>query len=152
MNFGGPNSGANFSLSFGKGSNPLNLADYSDEPKYDLATVVQIVRVRPMILWSWEQQLGIPSPTRAPDDPSSSGRRYSERDLIASLWLREQILNGISPNEAAARLLGPHGTGRVNTGSLGSGSLSGPLDDGQRSNLNSGPLAPRAAKPTRRLS
>jgi hypothetical protein len=97
---------------------------------------------------------------RVQDDPSSSGRRYSERDLVASLWLREQILNGISPNEAAARLLGPHGTGRVNTGSLaasGSGSLSAPPEDGQRGRVNSGPfgenvIMPRSAKPTRRLS
>ena len=158
MNYGGPNSGGNPSLSFGKGSNPPNLADYSDEPKYDLATVVQIVRVRPMILWGWEQQLGIPSPMRVHDDSGGNGRRYSERDLVASLWLREQILNGVSPNEAAARLLGPHGTGRVNTGALsGSGSLSGPLEDGQRIRGNTVPLSesgfsPRIAKPTRRLS
>ncbi|MGO8948756.1 MAG: MerR family transcriptional regulator [Ktedonobacterales bacterium] len=158
---GGSNSGGNAGLSFGKGSNPPNLADYSDNPKYDLTTVVQIVRVRPMILWGWEQQLGIPSPMRVPDESGGNGRRYSERDIVASLWLREQILNGVSPNEAAARLLGPHGTGRVNTGSLsGSGSLSGPLDDGLRSRGNmasagesgsSGFMA-RSAKPTRRLS
>jgi methanogenic corrinoid protein MtbC1 len=158
MNYGGPNSGGNPSLSFGKGSNPPILADYSNEPKYDLATVVQIVRVRPMILWGWEQQLGIPSPTRGHDDSGGNGRRYSERDIVASLWLREQILSGVSPNEAAARLLGPLGTGRVNTGSLsGSGSLSGPLDESQRIRGNSMPLAetgfaPRSAKPTRRLS
>src|SRR5271165_5715034 len=138
MNYGGPNSSGNLSLSFGKGSNPPNLADYSDEPKYDLTTVVQIVRVRPMILWGWEQQLGIPSPTRAPDDSIGNGRRYSERDIVASVWLREQILNGVSPTEAAARLLGPQGTGVVNTGALsGSGSLSGPLDDSQRARVNS---------------
>jgi methanogenic corrinoid protein MtbC1 len=111
-----------------------------------------------MILWGWEQQLGIPSPTHVPDDPASNGRRYSERDIAASIWLREQILNGISPNEAAARLLGPRGTGRVNTGSLaGSGALSGPLDDAQRNRAAISPLsetgpAPRTAKPTVRLS
>src|SRR5215469_15720034 len=158
MNYGGPNSGGSPSLPSGKGSNPPNLADYSNEPKYDLATVVQIVRVRPMILWGWEQQLGIPSPTRGQDDSGGNGRRYSERDIVASLWLREQILSGVSPNEAATKLLGPLGTGRVNTGSLsGSGSLSGPLDESQRIRGNTTPLAetgivPRSAKPTRRLS
>ena len=160
MNYSGPNSSGHLSLTFGKGSNPPNLADYSDEPKYDLTTVVQIVRVRPMILWGWEQQLGIPSPMRVQDDPGSGGRRYSERDLVASLWLREQILNGISPNEAAARLLGPDGTRRFKTGPLagsGSGSLSAPPEDGQRGRVNSGPfgengITPRSAKPTRRLS
>ncbi|PWT75687.1 MAG: hypothetical protein C5B60_05025 [Chloroflexi bacterium] len=158
MNYGGPNSGGSPSLPSGKGSNPPNLADYSNEPKYDLATVVQIVRVRPMILWGWEQQFGIPSPIRGHDDPGSNGRRYSERDIVASLWLREQILSGVSPNEAAARLLGPLGTGTAKTGPLSeSGSLSGPLAENQRIRGNSMPLgesgfAPRSAKPTRRLS
>src|SRR5271165_4640927 len=145
MNYGGPNSSGNLSLSFGKGSNPPNLADYSDEPKYDLTTVVQIVRVRPMILWGWEQQLGIPSPMRVPDDSGGNGRRYSERDIVASLWLREQILSNVSPNEAAARLLGSNN--RVNTG---------PLDQSLRERGNSGRLGEngglaRSAKPTIRL-
>ncbi len=155
---GGSNLSGNAGFSFGKGSNPPNLTDFSDDPKYDLTTVVQIVRVRPMILWGWEQQLGIPSPTRAPDDSIGNGRRYSERDIVASVWLREQILNGVSPTEAAARLLGPQGTGVVNTGALsGSGSLSGPLDDSQRARVNSasageGGFTARSAKPTRHLS
>lgn len=83
---------------------PPNLAAYSDTPRYDLATVVQLVGVRPMILWGWEQSLGIPAPTRINEDAGNTVRRYSERDLVASLWLREQILNGAPPPEAAARL------------------------------------------------
>lgn len=86
---------------------PPNLAAYSPEPKYDLATIVQLVGVRPMILWGWEQQLGVPAPTRIPtEEPNGAIRRYSERDLVASLWLRDQILHGAAPNEAAAKLLG----------------------------------------------
>lgn len=83
---------------------PPNLTAYSDTPRYDLATVVQLVGVRPMILWGWEQSLGIPAPTRVNEDAGNTVRRYSERDLVASLWLREQILNGTPPPEAAARL------------------------------------------------
>ncbi len=145
MNNSGSYSSGNLGLSFGKGSNPPNLEDYSSDPKYDLTTVVQIVRVRPMILWGWEQQLGIPSPMRVPDDSGGNGRRYSERDIVASLWLREQILSNVSPNEAAARLLGSNN--RVNTG---------PLDQSQRERGNSGRLGEngglaRSAKPTIRL-
>lgn len=93
------------SSGLGKTSHPPYLAQFSNEPIYDLATIVQLVGVRPMILWSWEQQLGIPAPARLTDEASGNVRRYSERDLIASLWLRDQILNGIAPTEAAERLL-----------------------------------------------
>lgn len=90
--------------SSGKSGEPPNLAKYSTSPRYDLATVVQLVGVRPMILWGWEQNLGIPAPTRVNDDVGSPVRRYSERDLVASLWLRDQILDGVSPPDAATKL------------------------------------------------
>lgn len=120
MSYGGDNDkGQGGSGSFGDGTRktgginnrkdgePPNLAAYSPEPKYDLATIVQLVGVRPMILWGWEQQLGIPAPARIPsDEPNGAIRRYSERDLVASIWLRDQILHGAAPNDAAAKLLG----------------------------------------------
>ncbi len=84
-----------------KGSAP-NLGSYSAAPKYDLPTMVQLVGVRSIVLVGWEQQFGIPAAHR-PD--GNQPRRYSERDLIAVLWLRDQILNGASPSEAATRLL-----------------------------------------------
>jgi methanogenic corrinoid protein MtbC1 len=94
-------------------SEPPNLADYPDEPQYDLATIVQLVGVRPMTLWAWEQQLNIPKPPRTSDGGSGTPRHYSERDLIAAMWLRDQILAGHTPGEAAERLLAAqrsHGT------------------------------------------
>src|SRR5260221_10993555 len=94
-------------------SEPPNLADYPDEPQYDLATIVQLVGVRPMTLWAWEQQLNIPKPPRTSDGGSATPRHYSERDLIAAMWLRDQILAGHTPGEAAERLLAAqrsHGT------------------------------------------
>ncbi|MGH2515968.1 MAG: hypothetical protein ACRDHP_09970, partial [Ktedonobacterales bacterium] len=86
-----------------KNGNPPNLASFASGPRYDLATIVQLVGLRPMILWGWEQQLGIPSPTRVKDEVGAV-RRYSEQDLVACIWLRDQILNGLSPMEAATRL------------------------------------------------
>lgn len=83
-----------------------NLASFSAAPKYDLPTMVQLVGVRSMVLVGWEQQFGIPAPRRADD---TQARRYSERDLIAVLWMRDQILNGASPGEAATKLLAMQG-------------------------------------------
>jgi methanogenic corrinoid protein MtbC1 len=88
----------------GKSSDPPNLLEYQNEPKYDLATIVGLVGVRPMILWGWEQQLGIPTPARVTDDMGGTVRRYSERDLVASIWLRDQILKGVTPSDAVSRL------------------------------------------------
>ena len=142
----------------GKSGNPPNLANFASGPRYDLATIVQLLGLRPMILWGWEQQLGIPAPTRVNDEVGAV-RRYSERDLIACIWLRDQILNGVSPMEAAARLRAAQrpsaddeswsdpqadarpggdalGLGRVNTGPLPTSSF----------------VPQRTPKPTRPLS
>ena len=83
---------------------PPDFDSYSDELQYDFQTIVSLVNVRPMILWGWEQQLGVPSGPRAWDEAGMAGRRYSERDLVALLWLREQIVNGKVPSDAAALL------------------------------------------------
>ncbi len=83
---------------------PPNFEQYSAELQYDFQTIVSFVGVRPMILWGWEQQLGVPSGSRAWDEAGMAGRRYSERDLVALLWLREQIINGKAPSDAAALL------------------------------------------------
>ncbi|HEU5442147.1 MAG TPA: cobalamin B12-binding domain-containing protein [Ktedonobacterales bacterium] len=87
------------------GGSPPNLATFSGEPKYDLPTIVQLVGVRSMVLVGWEQQFGIPAPSRLRDDGRGAPRRYSERDLIAVLWIRDQILRGSTPGDAAALLL-----------------------------------------------
>lgn len=154
MSAGGPGEGKNSGGSRGgKGANPPNLNDYVNTPRYDLATIVQLVGVRPMILWGWEQQLGIPAPTRI-NDEIGAVRRYSERDLIASIWLRDQILNGISPVEAAARLRAAQhpATNRDDWEEATE------EDSLLRGRVNTGPLSdstfmpPRVAKPTRPLS
>lgn len=158
MSAGTPGDSRYSSSGSGKGNNPPNLANFSSGPRYDLATIVQLVGLRPMILWGWEQQLGIPAPTRVNDEVGAV-RRYSERDLIACIWLRDQILNGVSPMEAAARLRAaqrpsadddswsdPQADARPGGDSLGLGRVNtGPLP-------NSSLVPPRTAKPTRPLS
>lgn len=122
-------------------NDPPNLALYPADPQYDLATIVQLVGVRPMALWAWEQQLGIPRPERLGDSSGGTVRHYSERDLVAAIWLRNQILAGLQPQEAAdllnqaqkqykaAGIGEPNGQGGVSGASFGpaSGSLSGAL-------------------------
>ena len=88
----------------GRRSEPPNLANYTREPRYDAATVLQRIGVRPMILYQWEQNLGVPAPARVPDDAGGAMRRYSEQDLVAALWLRDQILGGETPDRAVMRL------------------------------------------------
>ena len=121
---------------------------YPDEPLYDLATVVHLVGVRAMTLWAWEQQLGVPfAPagrgqrmTSPLSEDTANSRRYSERDLIALIWLRERIVDGAPPHEAAARLIsaqqsGPM-SGRLRPNPPG-GSTTGPLG---RQRIHTGPL------------
>ena len=73
---------------------------YSEAPRYDMSTFAEMVNVRAVTLWSWEQNLGLR--TRTGDQPT--GSRYSERDLLAYSWLRDQIIAGIDPIFAAQRL------------------------------------------------
>lgn len=84
---------------------PPILSNLSDAPVYDVSMMVQLLRVRPLALWTWEQHLGISNgePTA---DPNRQKRRYSERDLAALLWLRDCVVAGETPQDAAARLLG----------------------------------------------
>lgn len=84
---------------------PIILSRYSDAPVYDALTMVQLLRVRPLALWTWEQHLGL-SNGESSADPNHQRRRFSERDLAALLWLRDRVVAGETPKDAAARLLG----------------------------------------------
>ncbi len=92
--------------SLGRGDTPTSelplLNRYSPTPRYDLTTVSEFVGVRPVTLLSWEQNLGVPvaNPLAEP----GSNIRYSERDLIAIIWLRDQIVAGIDPVAVSQRL------------------------------------------------
>lgn len=82
---------------------PPHLDEFSNQPNYDLATVAEMLGVRRMTLWAWEQQLGMSRPGFGANETMGQPR-YSERDLRALLWLRDQILDGIPPHVAAAQL------------------------------------------------
>ncbi|HET9111199.1 MAG TPA: B12-binding domain-containing protein [Ktedonobacterales bacterium] len=105
---------------------PPILSQYSDVPVYEVTTMVQLLKVRPLALWTWEQHLGISN-----GDPNADStrqkRRYSERDLAALMWLRDRIIAGESPQDATARLLGAQrgmrGLGYGVSGALSSGPL-----------------------------
>lgn len=78
-----------------------DLSRYAETPRYDLTTFVEMLGVRAVTMWSWEQNLGIRA-NQGGDMPT--GIRYSERDLIAYIWLRDQIIAGVDPATAAHRL------------------------------------------------
>lgn len=83
-----------------KANEPPQLDHYSDTPRYDMLTVAEMIGVRAVTLWAWEQNLGLSTRTAA----TGNGPRYSERDLIAFAWLRDQIVMGADPVMAAQRL------------------------------------------------
>ncbi|HKD74736.1 MAG TPA: cobalamin-dependent protein [Ktedonobacterales bacterium] len=79
-----------------------DLSRFSNAPHYDLPTFVGLLGVRAVTVWAWEQNLGIRVNPGGGDMPT--GLRYSERDLIAFIWLRDQIVAGADPASAAQRL------------------------------------------------
>jgi methanogenic corrinoid protein MtbC1 len=83
---------------------PPRLLDFETAPRYDLATVVHVLGVRQMTLLAWEQQLGMPSMSPLADE-SDTLRRYSERDLVALVWIRDRVLENVPASEAIALLL-----------------------------------------------
>ncbi len=81
---------------------PPDLRRYSTTPRYDIATIAEMVTVRAVTLWSWEQNLGIIAHDAAAE--AQTGLRYSERDLIILSWLRDQIVAGVDPIAAAQKI------------------------------------------------
>ena len=101
---------------------PPLLSQYPDTLVYEVSTLVQLIKVRPLTLWAWEQQLGISSGDQG-HDANGHKRRYSERDLVALLWVRDMVIGGESPQEAAARLLAAQRGGGT-SGYLSGGAMS----------------------------
>ncbi len=100
---------------------PPLLENYRDAPIYDHTLIMQLVAVRPLALWALEQHAGISSGARGVAESGGQKRRYSERDLVALLWLRERVVEGESPQEAGARLIAAQ---RLrNSSALNSGAL-----------------------------
>ncbi len=81
---------------------PPDLKRYSTTPRYDMTTIADLIGVRAVTLWNWEQNLGIIVHDAAAE--AATGLRYSERDLIVLSWLRDQIVAGVDPIAAAHRL------------------------------------------------
>lgn len=108
---------------------PPLLENYRDAPVYDHTLILQLVAVRPLALWALEQHLGISSGPRGAVEQSGQKRRYSERDLVALLWMRERVVEGEPPQDASARLIAAQ---RLrNSGALSLGGPSGALGGAQ---------------------
>lgn len=81
---------------------PPDLRRYSTTPRYDMATIADLVGVRAVTLWAWDQNLGVIA--HDPAAEAATGLRYCERDLIILIWLRDQIVAGVDPLVAAQKL------------------------------------------------
>jgi methanogenic corrinoid protein MtbC1 len=106
--------------------NPPDLMQRSGTPYYDVQELVRIVGVPANIIWGWEQSLGVPRPIPVGDNNGGQVPRYSERDVVAVLWLRDQIRAGMPPVEASRRLVAAQGVSVSGTGGW-RGQNSGPL-------------------------
>src|SRR5215470_6062152 len=98
------------------GGEPPRLDTIANEPIYDISTVVQELSVRVPVLWAWEQQLGLTAQARDGSTSRAPARRYSERELVALKWVRDQVMAGVSLSEAAARLLAAQRLSARNSG------------------------------------
>lgn len=115
-------------------ADPPALERYLDAPVYDQSIILQLVAVRPLALWSLEQHIGIVSGARGMSETNGQKRRYSERDLVALLWLRERVVEGETPQDAGARLIAAQrlrNSGVQNSGGLSTGGTSGSLGAAQ---------------------
>jgi hypothetical protein len=84
---------------------PPYLLQRSGDPIYDAADMARMVGISPEALIDWEARFGVPRPRHLQDESGFMRPRYSEKDLLAALWLAEQIQAGQTPEEAARRLL-----------------------------------------------
>ena len=126
-----------------KSVEPPLLENYRDAPIYDHTLIMRLVAVRPLALWALEQHIGLSTGARGAAEQGGQKRRYSERDLVALLWLRERVVEGESPQDAGARLIAAQrlrNSGALNSGSLPqSGALGG---GGVTGSLGGAQLAP----------
>src|SRR5690606_26781295 len=76
------------------------LAGSRTVPEFTMQAVSHETGVPDDTLRSWERRYGFPTPSR--DD--SNYRIYSERDIIAVAWLRDQTRRGQGISEAIAML------------------------------------------------
>lgn len=67
-------------------------------PEYTMGALTQRTGVPGDTLRSWERRYGFPAPART----GTNRRLYSERDIIAVRWLREQTARGQGVSEAVA--------------------------------------------------
>lgn len=87
-------------LTYGNESLEKALARTRTEPDYTMGVLAEETGVPPDTLRSWERRHGFPAPTRS----ESNYRLYSERDIVAVTWLREQTDRGQGISEAISML------------------------------------------------
>ncbi len=76
------------------------LADFSDEPIYNMKAVEQQTGISAATLRAWERRYTLVEPKRT----SSGYRLYSDRDVALLLWVRHQMSEGLTISRVVAML------------------------------------------------
>lgn len=78
----------------------LDLAGYSDAPRYNIQAVESATGLSARTLRSWERRYGVPAPRR-----DTHGRRlYADRDIAIIRWLMGRVDKGVAISRAVAML------------------------------------------------
>lgn len=78
-----------------------SIADYPDDPKFNIHAVSQKTGILTVTLRAWERRYKVLVPKRA----GNGYRLYSERDIAILIWLKNQVDSGISISTAAGDFL-----------------------------------------------
>src|SRR5216684_1721777 len=74
------------------------LADFVDEPIYNMKAVEQQTRIPAATLRAWERRYGLMEPKRTPN----GYRLYSDRDVALLRWVRLQMDAGLTISRVVA--------------------------------------------------
>lgn len=78
----------------------MDLRQSRIEPEFTMQVVRHETGIPADTLYAWERRYGFPKPGRT----DTGQRRYSERDIVALRWLRDQTNNGLTISDALALL------------------------------------------------
>jgi methanogenic corrinoid protein MtbC1 len=77
-----------------------SIAEYSDEPRYNIKSVSEKTDIHAVTIRAWERRYSLLTPKRA----VNGYRLYSERDIALLIWAKTRIESGLSISSAVAEL------------------------------------------------
>lgn len=80
----------------------VSIAEYSQDPKYNIKVLSERTGVRPVTLRAWERRYGLLDPDRQ----DNNYRLYSERDIQIIRWITQRLDEGLSISNAVREYRG----------------------------------------------